>query len=387
MNALAIWLAAASVLCLLAFIYPYVVYPILLRLLPKVSEPDPASLQHPDELEVALLFCAYNEEAALPAKLENLKNMKAEMPRLKIYAYSDCSSDKTNALLEEAAHFLTPVIGQERLGKALGMQKLVDMAEADVLVFTDANVHVTLGSLTRLVNYFADPNIGAVAATLLYDQEENPASTTSATAQVGGLYWRLEEHIKKLESASGSMMGADGAFFARRRAGYPMIRPDLVDDMAVSMDVVCKGMRCVSAPDVIGMEASVTSRSEEFKRKRRIACGSYSTYRFMKSRLRRLSLLDQFKFYSHKVMRWWGAYFLAAALIFTVAAAFAAGVGGITLLTLGVLGVAFVTLSKGQRSPLAPLYEVLLAVIATGIGVWESISGSSYATWDPATTR
>ncbi len=387
MSGVAITLMVAAAICLLAFIYPYAIYPLLLRALPKLPKPEEGSLQDPNTLEVALLFCAYNEESALPRKLENLSMMKAEMPRLKIYAYSDCSSDGTNALLEGASHFLTPILGQERLGKALGMQKLVEMAEADVLVFTDANVEVTVGSLTRLVSYFSDPNIGAVAATLLYDQDESPVNEESTTAKVGGLYWRLEEHIKKLESLSGSMMGADGAFFARRRAGYPMIRPDLVDDMAVSMDVVCKGMRCVSAPDVIGMEASVTSRSEEFKRKRRIACGSYSTYRFMKGRLKRLSMLDRFKFYSHKVMRWWGAYFLGAALVFTLGAGFAAGVGGITLLSLVVLGGIFVVLGMGQWSPVAPLYEVLLAVIATGIGVWESISGASYATWDPATTR
>ena len=376
-----------SILCIFAFIYPYLIYPIILRLLPKVSPVPEKNYVDVDSFEVALLFCAYNEEAVLPAKLENLRMMKSEVPRLRIYAYSDCSNDGTNQLLREASDILTPVFGEKRLGKVLGMKHLVELVDSDILVFTDANVQVAPGSLERLLSYFSDPGVGAVSASLYYDDEVDSPEALTTTAKVGGLYWRLEEHIKKLESDSGSMMGADGAFFARSRTGYPSIRPDLVDDMAVTMDVIFKGLRCVSAPDVTGVEASVASRSEEFRRKRRIACGSYSTYQFMKSRLKGLSALNRFKFYSHKVTRWFGAYFLAAALLFFLAAAFSAGVGALATLTTIVLGGLFVILGRKEWPPVAPLYEVFLAVVATGIGVWESLSGSSYSTWDPATTR
>src|SRR5690606_714028 len=192
-------------------------------------------------------FCAYNEEASLPRKIENLRSLKAELPQLEILAYSDRSSDGTNALLLDACDILTPVFGIRRVGKVVGMQRLVELTTADILVFTDANVVVEPGSLRTLLGYFDDPEIGCVAGTLSYVDEKDEAP--SATARTGGLYWRLEEHIKQLETRSGSTMGADGSFFARRRRGYPRIPADLVDDMAVSLSVLFSGLRCVSAPD------------------------------------------------------------------------------------------------------------------------------------------
>lgn len=378
-------LTSITLICAVAFLYPYLIYPLILRWIPEYSSDDPELVASDESPSAALLMCAYNEEAALPAKIENLRRMKKEWPQLEIFAYSDCSSDKTDELLREASDILTPVIGTERAGKVRGMFHLIGLTDAEVAVFTDANVMVDEGSISNLLNYFRDPEVGAVAATLIYEDKDD--GDQSATSDVGGAYWKLEEHIKKLESASGSMMGADGAFFARRRAGYPQIPADLVDDMAVSIGVLFDGQRCLSAPDVIGREHSVTHRGEEFRRKRRIACGSYSTYRYLKPSLRRLSRLDRFKFFSHKLMRWWGAAFLLAGVVAFVAATASMGYGlaGTAVVTLGATMI--VGLGHFNVAPFGVVYEVLLAVLATGLGVIESLKGGSYATWEPAKTR
>ncbi|MFK7886534.1 MAG: glycosyltransferase [Gammaproteobacteria bacterium] len=374
-----------TLLCAVAFLYPYVLYPLVLRRLPRLDQDTTGAHEKSAVPSAALLMCAYNEEASLPGKIENLRRMKKECPELQIFAYSDCSSDNTNALLEGASDILTPVLGTERAGKVRGMYHLIGLTDADVAVFTDANVMVDEGSITNLLERFRDPNIGAVAATLIYEDKDD--GEQSATSDVGGAYWKLEEHIKELESSSGSMMGADGAFFARRRAGYPQIPADLVDDMAVSIGVLFDGQRCVSAHDVIGREHSVTHRGEEFKRKRRIACGSYSTYRYLKPSLKKLSRLDRFKFLSHKLMRWWGGAFLTLGIIAFLGAAASAGFGlaGVGIVAAG--GGLVIGLGHLNVAPFGAVYEVLLAVLATGLGVIESLKGASYATWEPAKTR
>ena len=383
----------------LLFLYPYVFYPLLLRLMPEHKTVKDIAVGGADHTRptvspsCSLLFCAYNEEQSLPKKIANIRELKDRIPTLQVFAYSDCSDDQTNELLRAASDVLTPVIGTERLGKVLGMQKLVGMATSEVLIFTDANVMVDPDSLPKLVAYFEDPEIGAVAGTLLYDELKSDAEEIavdgdgSVVAQVGGFYWRLEEYIKMLESRSGSMMGADGALFARRRLGYPLLPADLVDDMGVSMDAIFSGLRCVTAPDVYGYEESVQSSSEEFRRKRRIACGSYSTYRHMRSQLREMSSLNRFKFVSHKLLRWWGAFFIIAAFICFLGLACSFGMG---LLGLGfsvLLGLALFFGAKAQIGPLLTLYEILAAIAATGIGVLESLLGATYKTWTPAQTR
>ena len=63
-----LWAVAGT--CALAAIYPYVVYPAILsvlrpRAIAKTGIPSDGGR------EFALLFCAYNEEKAMPAKIEN----------------------------------------------------------------------------------------------------------------------------------------------------------------------------------------------------------------------------------------------------------------------------------------------------------------------------
>ena len=64
-----------------------------------------------------------------------------------------------------------------------------------------------------------------------------------------GLYWRIEKTIWELESASGSVVGATGAFYGVRRALLEPIPPEtLLDDVYIPMQVVHAGKRVVFEP-------------------------------------------------------------------------------------------------------------------------------------------
>ena len=373
-----------SAVCLLLFLYPYVFYPLILRLLPKQPY---HTEQNADisNLSVALAFCAFNEEQVLPEKLRNVRTLKQYYPELQVLAYSDCSDDSTNQLLKEADDVLMPVVGTARVGKVMGMQKLVSMTNKDVIIFTDANVILEPESVPRILRYFSNSNIGAVAGTLSY-VINNDASATP-TAKVGGLYWRLEESIKRLESDTGSTMGADGSIFARRREGYPVLPGDLVDDLAASISVLFDGLRCISAPDVRAYERSVGISSEEFRRKRRIACGAMSTYRYLLPQLRKLNWIDRFKFLSHKTIRWWGAFYLLFALGFAMLGGWSSGFVPVLIMLISGAGVIVWLLGVKSVPLISPIYEISLALIATGVGVIESLVGRKYQTWAPAKSR
>lgn len=373
-----------SAACLLLFLYPYAIYPLVLRFLPTRPYRSGASADTPD-VSAALLFCAFNEEQSLPEKLRNVRALKKYYPDMEVLAYSDCSEDSTNQMLQDADDVLTPVLGTVRVGKVIGMQKLVAMTDKDVIIFTDANVILEPESVPRLLGYFSNSSIGAVGGTLSYISDG--ADTETPTARIGGLYWRLEEHIKRLESRTGSTMGADGSIFARRRNGYPIIPGDLVDDLAASISVLFEGRRCISAPDVHAYEHSVGISSEEFRRKRRIACGSMSTYRYLLPQLRQLPWIDRFKLLSHKTIRWWGGFYLLFALAFALLGGWSAGFFLLTIVSIGGAGL-ILWLSGRQGVPaLSSVYEILLAIAATGIGVVESLAGKKYQTWTPAKSR
>ena len=142
--------------CFLAFVYPYIIYPLILRLLRK--DRDPArSRDQTRTTTVALMICAHNEELALPAKIRNLRDIKENRPDLEIRVYTDGCTDDSVALLREASDILVLHEGLSRVGKATGMRMLVNASNAEILIFTDANVTVDPKSILRLISYFYDP--------------------------------------------------------------------------------------------------------------------------------------------------------------------------------------------------------------------------------------
>lgn len=373
---LILWLLLA--LCLLLLIWPFLVYPLILRVLPVRPLRRAAGAARPS---VSLLFCAYNESAALPGKIANLRMLKARHPALEILAFDDGSSDGTGDLLAGAGDLLTLVRGPGRSGKAHGMKQLAALARGDILLFTDANVLLDGDAIDKLLPYYDDADVGGVLGSLRYDGAER-----SASASVGALYWRLEEHLKDLESRTGNVMGADGSIFSIRRALYPDFPDSVLDDLTVSMAVVFAGRRLIKAQDVIARETMVAQREDEYRRKVRIAARSWHTHRHLRPGLARMSRLDRFKYASRKLVRWFGGAWIglgaaaALALAWRIAplAAIALGAGGLFLLMLGL---------QMRRGPLAAIIDLLLAYLATLKGVWLAMRGRTFTLWTPAKSR
>jgi len=365
------------------FLHPYIGYPLsllLMRARPVMTgATGSTSTEYP---RATLLFSAYNEASALPAKLSNLEAIKALHTDIEILAYSDMSTDNTLALLESRPDLLRVVPTNERTGKAMGMRKMVAQAKGEICIFTDANVMLEPASVKTLLEYFRDPAIGGVSGTLHYVNDGD-----GATASVGGLYWRLEEKIKELESRCGSIMGADGAIFATRRALYPEVPPHLLDDMIASMSVMFHGKRLISADDVIAYERNTTDPKDEFRRKRRIACRSYASWRHLAPQIKQhFSLADRYKMISHKLLRWLGAPFA----ILSVATLSLALWLDDHLILMGLYwgSILLIVLGAWARiKPCAMLVGIAVAIWATFLGIMDALRGKTYQTWSPAKSR
>ena len=85
-----------SLICFVAFIYPYLLYPVSLLFFRKQAY-RPHFDGPPSDTRVALLFCAYNEELALPGKIKNIREIKNLWPNIEVRAYTDCCTDASVA--------------------------------------------------------------------------------------------------------------------------------------------------------------------------------------------------------------------------------------------------------------------------------------------------
>ncbi len=370
-------LTAMLLLCMVAVLWPFLFYPLILRAMPTKAEM-PVAGPLP---RASLLFCAYNEADAMPEKLANLAMLKQLHPNLEFLAFEDGSSDGTGDLIAAKGDLVTLLRGPGRSGKAHGMKQLAARARGDVLIFTDANVLLDAEAVGRLLARYADPDVGGVLGSLHYIGADE-----SATASVGSLYWRIEEKLKDEESRTGNVLGADGSIFSIRRDLYPDFPDSVLDDLTVSMAVVFAGKRLIKAKDVIARERLVTARKDEYRRKVRIAARAWHTHTHLRPQLRRMAALDRFKYASRKIVRWFGGLFIVAGAI--AAGALALRISPMLYLAVA-LGVAlFIWIGvRAKSGPFAALVDVLIAYAATLQGVVRAMRGRIVTVWNPAKSR
>ena len=375
-----ILLFTLAIVSLVLAMHPFVTYPLSLIALKALRRRKATTLTSQGApATFAVCMCAYNEASVIEAKVRNLLQLRQREPGLQIYIYVDAATDRTAEILSAYESDLHLHISPERHGKTHGMNLLSRLAQAEILVFTDANVMLDMDCLEDLRRHFADPEVGCVCGNLNYTN-----ASASVTASTGSLYWRFEEAVKRLEADTGSTMGADGSIFAVRRALRRAPPDHIIDDMFVSLMVLVEGHRVIQARDVRAYEESVTHAGEEFGRKVRIACQAFNVHRLVWPRLRELDWLTRYKYVSHKLLRWVSIYFLAIAAVSFLAALLSAGHAVLVLPLLAAAAFGALLGWRWSIKPFAQAMDLLTALVGSGLGVWRSMRGERFQTWTPA---
>ena len=301
--------------CVVLVFYTYIGYGLLLWLLVRLKqlvkgrERVPA-LSLDEELypTVTLMICAYNEEAVIPEKMENIRQLQYPPRRLCVMWVTDGSDDRSNELLSQYPE-VTLVFSPERRGKAAAMQHGLRENKAEIVVFTDANTMLNAEALREIVRQMLKSNVSCVSG------EKRVAARPACDSHTGsgrvaaegeGLYWRYESALKRLDSELYSAMGAAGELFAVRMAHYREAPPNaLLDDFMMSMLIVKDGHRIAYTSDAYALEYGSADMQEESKRKRRIAAGGLQSIWWLRSLMNPLRHpLVAFQFVSHRVLRW-----------------------------------------------------------------------------------
>jgi glycosyltransferase involved in cell wall biosynthesis len=382
-------IAIASLLALLAGLWPFGPYQLTLMVARRLHRFPPLAARATANTKgltetFAICLCVYNEREVIREKVEDLLRLRAAAAGdIQILVYVDCSDDGTTEILKAYDGQIDLVVSPGRRGKTFGMNLLVGRTTASIVMFTDANVLIQPDAIAVLRRYFADPSIGCVCSDLTYI---NPGD--SATAQIGAGYWRMNEWSKSLETATGSVIGADGSLFAVRRALHRPVPKGLFDDIFVSLSVLLQGRRVVRAPELKAFETHTTEAGDEFRRKVRIACECMHVHFTLWPELRQLDAWNVYKYIGHRLLRWIGGYLfllgglLAMAAIWTAVGPFWAF--GVPLaMSVGVWVSVLVGFGPGLK-----LWNIWLAFAGNAVGVWRALRGQRSVTWNaPASAR
>lgn len=376
-----IFLIALFILLVALFLHPYILYPATLRLVRAIRGPVPLNPSLPAPTRFAVVCCAYNERRDIEQKIENLYAVRDKLGDCKILVHSDGSTDGTNDILLAHQDHITISIAEKRGGKSAGMNRLLSMTDAEIVIFTDANVMIDIDRIGGVGEYFRDPEVGCATGHLVYINKAE-----SQTAQIGTTYRGFEEVLKKLETDTGTVVYTDGTLFALRRKLFAPVPHDITDDFHTALTVLCAGYRNISAGDLIAYEQAASVKRDELRRRVRIGCRVFNCHRLFWPRLRKVDGLTLYKYISHKLVRWLSGYILIAAMIVgSLIAAMALGWAGF-FGYLVALGLGYLAATRLEIPMVSPIMEAVTHTMATAYGVALSLRGERFQTWTVASS-
>ncbi len=376
---------------LLFILYTYAGYPALLYLW-SILFPRSVRKTRQDSVPfVSVIIAARNEEGNIARRIENLFEQDYPEDRMEIIIVSDGSTDSTDSIVRARAGgdvqtaafgpaapddlqakidpgapgilratgnrggpegrsfaipepFLRLITLGRNVGKPGALNAGIEAARGDHIVFADARQQFEPDAISRLVENFSDPEVGAVSGELVFREDSD---TTIRTEM--GLYWNLEKWIRKTESRIHSVAGATGAIYAVRK-DLAVVLPEkvILDDVMTPMMVVMKGYRTIFESGAIAWDTVSRDLAQEKRRKVRTLFGNYQLLRLMPGLLSPRKNPIFLQFFSHKVMRLFVPFFF----VFTMVSSLLAGSAGYTLFFAAALAAV-----------LLPLFEKPLAGI------------------------
>ncbi len=249
---------------------------------------------------VSVVMVVRNEEGTLERKIRNLLSLEYPQDRLDFVIVSDGSRDATDGVLARHAgdRRFRILSSTESRGKACGLNDGLRVAPGELIVFTDARQEIESGALRLLMENFADATVGCASGELMLGDMHSGES-----AEGMGLYWRLEKKVREMESCSGSVVGATGAFYAARRELLPQVPSDtILDDVFIPMTVARGGKRVVFDPRARAWDSPNLGGRREFWRKVRTLSGNYQLLQLAPWLLGSSNPV-RFEFVSHKLLR------------------------------------------------------------------------------------
>jgi len=393
------WQNIFFISCALVF-YNYAGYAILAAVLNTFMRikvrPDPNSPVTP---KVSFIVAAFNESGIIREKILNSLDQDYPADSIEFLFITDGSTDDTPGIIS-AYPTIRLLHEPQRRGKSAAVNRAVNAATGDVLIFSDANTMLNKEAVLLIARHYRDPKVGGVAG-----EKKVLAAPTSAQGMPApgddspgageGMYWKYESKLKQIDSAFYSVVGAAGELFSLRKDLYePLPHNTILDDFVLSLRAAQKGSRIIYERDAYATELPSFSMQDEKKRKVRIAAGGFQSIVMLWPLLLfwrhpRLTFL----YVSHRVVRWTLSplcLILALAANIVLALTFDSQLFTmILILQLAFYGLAILSLSPAvAASKLGKLckipYYFVFMNVSVILGFFRWLKGSQSAVWEKA---
>lgn len=330
---------------------------------------------------VSVLMAVHNGAAELEAKLDHLLAHDYPVDALELVVVSDGSADQTAAILRRrASERIKVLVLEQRGGKSAALHEALRLASGEVLVFCDLRQRLEPGSVRALCAALGGGDLTIAGGLLCF--RDGPSGSAAV-----GVYWRFESWLRRMEAASGSVVGVSGALYAIRRADLPEIPAGLVlDDLWVPLKVAAGGGRVGLIEQAIAWDVPAPSSAVEAARKRRTLAGNWQLLARWPALLLPFAHPLWWRFTCHKLLRLIMPFCMLTALLANLALAsdgdplwlgqlalqLAAHLGGLAALALPALR-SLLPLRLAAAVQELNLYALL--------GLWDHLRGQRSHLW------
>jgi len=197
---------------------------------------------------VSVLIPCFNEEKVIASSVSRI--LSSQWRRLEVLVLDDGSSDRTSEVVRETFRNdpRVKLLSFENGGKATALNRGLAQTHGEIVVALDADTLFPPDTLPRLVRWFADPRVGAVAGNAIVGNRLNLITRWQALEYVTAQ--NLERRALATLGAVTVVPGAVGAW--RREAltqlgGYPA--DTLAEDQDLTLAVQQAGWRVEFDPE------------------------------------------------------------------------------------------------------------------------------------------
>lgn len=284
---------------LLLCVSSYFVYPIIIFIISRIENYSPQYREY--QPTVTIIISAFNEEKHIREKIKNTLELNYPPEKIEIIVGSDGSTDKTVLEAKKIKNERVKVLDfKENRGKTAVQNDCVDIANGEILIFTDAASFLSSDSINKMVSFFIDPQISCVAGRMIFMNTKENLTTESQ-----GIFWLYESMIRKLESSLGRLVGVDGPLYAVRKSNFIYLKDHVISDFILPLLNLYNGRKVILDEKAIVLEQPTGGTKQEFGTRRRVTLRALIG---LKEHSELLNVFNKtplaFQIIFHKLIRW-----------------------------------------------------------------------------------
>ena len=231
------------------------------------------------ESSVSILIPAHNEEKVVGRLLQKMTELSYPKDKLEIILINDASTDNTGRIAEEYSnqHKLIKVLHRDKQsggkGKASALNTALKQATGEIVLCFDADYLPHSDIIAKIVEKFADPNVGAVQGRpVVLNEPRNIVTRLITLERIGG--YRVDQEARDILGLVPQFGGTVGGFRRTIVSGFGGFDESmLTEDTDLTFQIYLAGYKIRYAGDAECYEEAVDTWKAYWRQRHRWAKG------------------------------------------------------------------------------------------------------------------